>query len=71
MLDSSSVLSLIDATLHGMLLALLLLLAFAMLRLSRQNVRPPLAQATAAMMLGLCVQVVSSVPPFEATVPAL
>ncbi len=59
---------LIDAALRGMLLSLLLLLAGVLLR---DRPRLPAARAAVAMCLGLCVQVVSSTPLFEALVPRL
>ena len=59
---------LIDAALRGMLLSLLLLLAVVLLR---DRPRLPAARAAVAMCLGLCVQVVSSTPLFEALVPRL
>ncbi len=61
-------LTLVDAALRGVLLALLLLLAFV---LWRDRPRLPAARAGVAMTLGLCVQVVSSTPLFEALVPRL
>jgi AraC-like DNA-binding protein len=61
-------LTLIDAALRGVLLALLALLAFV---LWRDRPRLPAARAGVAMTLGLCVQVVSSTPLFEALVPRL
>jgi AraC-like DNA-binding protein len=61
-------LSLVDAALRGTLLALLLLLAAVLLR---DRPRLPAALAGVAMTLGLCVQVVSSTPLFEARVPGL
>lgn len=61
-------LTLIDAALRGMLLALLLLLAGVLLR---DRSRLPVALAGVAMTLGLCVHVVSSTPLFEARVPGL
>jgi len=59
---------LVDAGLRGTLLALLLLMAGLLLR---DRPRLPLAQACAALCLGLCVQAVSSTPLFEAAVPRL
>lgn len=59
---------LIDAALRGMLLSLLLLLAVVLLR---DRPRLPAARAAVVMCLGLCVQVVSSTPLFEALVPRL
>ncbi len=56
-------LSLLDAGLRGMLLALLLLLATV---LWRDRPRLPAARTTAALCLGLVVQVLSSTPWFEA-----
>ena len=61
-------LMLFDAALRGMLLALLLLLAWV---LGRDRPRLPAARAALAMMLGLTVQVISSTPQFEAQVPRL
>lgn len=60
--------TLLDAALRGTLLALLLLLAVVLWR-----DRPQLSTARvgAALALGLCVQVVSSTPLFEALVPRL
>ena len=60
--------TLIDAALRGTLVALLLLLAAVLLR---DRPRQPAALAGVAMTLGLCVQVVSSTPLFEARVPGL
>jgi AraC-like DNA-binding protein len=57
-------LTLLDAGLRGMLLALLLLLAAVLLR---ERPRLPAARATVALCLGLVVQVLSSTPWFEAT----
>ncbi len=64
----ASTLPLLDAALRGMLLALLLLLAAV---LGRE--RPGLAAARVgqALLLGLCLQVISATPAFEAGVPAL
>ena len=61
-------LSLLDAALRGTLVTLLLLLAAVLYR-----DRPQLSATRAgiAMLLGLCVQVVSSLPLFEALVPRL
>ena len=61
-------LPLLDAALRGMLLALLLLLAAMLAR-----ERPGLAAARVgqALLLGLCLQVISATPAFEAGVPAL
>jgi AraC-like DNA-binding protein len=61
-------LMLFDAALRGMLLALLLLLAWV---LGRDRPRLPAARAALAMMLGLAVQVISSTPLFEAQAPRL
>lgn len=61
-------LTLFDAALRGMLLALLLLLAWV---LGRDRPRLPAARAAVAMMLGLALQVFSSMPLFEETVPRL
>jgi AraC-like DNA-binding protein len=58
----------IDAAIRGTLLALLLLLAVLMLR-DRPRSRVP--RVGIAMALGLCVQVVSSTPLFEAEVSRL
>lgn len=58
--------TLFDAALRGVLLALLVLLA-ALLR--RDRPRAHAALAATALCAGLCVQVVSSTPLFEATVP--
>lgn len=60
--------TLLDAALRGTLVALLLLLAAVLLR---DRPRLPAARAGVAMVLGLVVQVVSSTPWFEATVPRL
>ncbi len=67
-MPDSLLLILFDAALRGTLLALLLLLAAVLWR-----DRPHLstARAGAALALGLCVQVVSSTPLFEALVPRL
>ena len=59
-------LTLLDAALRGTLLALLLLLAGV---LARDRPRLAAARVGVALMLGLCVQVVSSTPLFEALVP--
>ena len=59
-------LTLLDAAMRGTVLALLLLLAAVLLR---ERPRLPLAQVAVALALGLCVQVVSSMPLFEAQVP--
>ena len=59
-------LTLLDAALRGALLALLLLLAGV---LARDRPRLAAARTGVALMLGLCVQVVSSTPRFEALVP--
>ncbi|MDR6534447.1 helix-turn-helix domain-containing protein [Variovorax soli] len=61
-------LTLFDAALRGMVLALLLLLAWV---LGRDRPRLPAARAALAMTLGLAVQVISSTPLFEAQVPRL
>ena len=61
-------LTLLDAALRGTLVALLVLLALVLLR---ERPHLPVAQAAAALALGLCVQVVSSTPLFEARVPGL
>src|SRR5262245_12887254 len=62
------ILTVLDAALRGTLLALLLLQAAALWR-----DRPRLAAARAAivMCVGLCVQVISSTPAFEAALPLL
>jgi len=62
------VITVLDATLRGMLLALLALLAAALWR-----DRPALAAArvAVALCLGLCVQVISSMPLIEASLPLL
>ena len=60
--------TLLDAALRGTLLALLLLLAGV---LARDRPRLAAARAGVALMLGLCVQVISSTPLFEAMVPRL
>jgi AraC-like DNA-binding protein len=59
---------LVDAALRGTLVALLVLLAATLLR---DRPQLPAARAGVAMALGLCVQVVSSTPLFEALVPRL
>ena len=59
-------LPLVDAALRGMLVALLMLLALV---LWRRRPRVPAGLAGVATSLGLCVQVVSSTPLFEALVP--
>lgn len=61
-------LTLVDAALRGTLIALLLLLAGM---LGRERPRLPAARAGVALTLGLCVQVLSSTPLFEALVPRL
>jgi AraC-like DNA-binding protein len=61
-------LTLLDAALRGTLVALLVLLALVLLR---ERPHLPVAQAAAALALGLCVQVVSSTPLFEARVPGV
>ena len=61
-------LTLVDAALRGRLIALLLLLAGM---LGRDRPRLPAAWAGVALTLGLCVQVLSSTPLFEALVPRL
>ncbi len=66
--DDVSLLTLVDAALRGMVLALAMLLATT---LWRDRPRLPAARAGVAMTLGLCVQVVSSTPTFEALVPLL
>jgi AraC-like DNA-binding protein len=60
-------LPLLDAALRGATLALLLLLAASLLRLPR---RLPLEQLGLLLALGLCVQMLSSWPPVEATAPS-
>ena len=60
--------TLLDAALRGTLIALLLLLAAVLLR---DRPRLPAARAGMAIALGLVVQVVSSTPWFEASVPRL
>ena len=67
-MPDSSTLALLDAALRGTLVALLLVLAWVLLR-----DRPALcaARTGAALCLGLCVQVVSSTPSFELGAPAL
>lgn len=60
--------TLLDAALRGTLIALLLLLAAVLLR---DRPRLPAARAGMALALGLVVQVVSSTPWFEASVPRL
>lgn len=61
-------LTLFDAALRGMLLALLLLLAWV---LGRDRPRLPAARAAVAMMLGLALQVLGSMPLIEETAPRL
>jgi len=58
--------TLLDAALRGVLLALLLVLA---LILGRDRPRLPAARAGVLLALGLCIQVVGSAPMFEASVP--
>jgi len=60
--------ALLDAAMRGTLIALLLVLALVLRR-----DRPALgaSRASAALCLGLCVQVVSSAPYFEAQVPRI
>jgi AraC-like DNA-binding protein len=60
--------TLLDAALRGTLVALLMLLAAV---LGRDRPRLPAARTGVALTLGLCVQVVSSTPMFEALVPRL
>jgi hypothetical protein len=67
-MTDAQLLMLFDAALRGMLLALLLLLAWV---LARDRPRLPAARAALAMMLGLMVQVISSTPQFEEQVPRL
>jgi AraC-like DNA-binding protein len=59
---------LLDAAIRGAAVLLLLLLAGIMVR-DRPNLRA--AQAGMALCLGLCMQVISSTPAFEAGVPRL
>ena len=61
-------LTLVDAALRGTLIALLLLLAGV---LGRDRPRLPAARVGVALTLGLCVQVLSSTPLFEALMPRL
>ncbi len=61
-------LTLLDAALRGMLVALLALLATVLLR---DRPRLPAAQAGVAMCLGLCVQVIGATPLLEARLSAL
>jgi len=58
--------TLLDAALRGVLLALLLVLALV---LGRDRPRLPVARAGVLLALGLCIQVIGSTPLFEATVP--
>ena len=67
-MTDAQLLMLFDAALRGMLLALLLLLAWV---LARDRPRLPAARTALAMLLGLMVQVISSTPQFEAQVPRL
>lgn len=60
--------TLADAALRGMLVALLVLLAFMF---SRDRTALPAARAAVALMLGLVVQVLSSTPFVEDTLPRL
>ncbi|WP_418132885.1 helix-turn-helix domain-containing protein [Variovorax sp. 375MFSha3.1] len=57
--------TLLDAALRGVLLALLLVLT---LILGRDRPRLPAARAGMLLALGLCIQVIGSTPMFEATV---
>lgn len=57
--------TLLDAALRGVLLALLLVLT---LILGRDRPRLPAARAGVLLALGLCIQVIGSTPMFEATV---
>ncbi len=61
-------LTLLDAALRGMLVALLAVLAGVLLR---DRPRLPAAQAGVAMCLGLCVQVIGSTPLLEARLSPL
>jgi AraC-like DNA-binding protein len=61
-------LTVLDAALRGMLVALLAVLAIVLLR---DRPRLPAAQAGVAMCLGLCVQVVGATPLLEARLSAL
>lgn len=61
-------LTVLDAALRGMLVALLVVLAGVLLR---DRPRLPAAQAGVAMCLGLCVQVIGSTPLIEARLSAL
>lgn len=58
--------TLLDAALRGMLLALLLVLVLV---LGRDRPRLLAARAGLLLALGLCIQVIGSMPLFEATVP--
>ncbi|WP_432728754.1 helix-turn-helix domain-containing protein [Variovorax sp. W6] len=58
--------TLLDAALRGVLLALLLVLVLV---LGRDRPRLPAARAGALLALGLCIQVIGSTPLFEAAVP--
>jgi AraC-like DNA-binding protein len=58
--------TLLDAALRGVLLALLLVLT---LILGRDRPRLPAARAGVLLALGLCIQVIGSTPMFEETVP--
>ena len=68
MAPGSALLTLLDAALRGTVLALLLLLVALLLR---ERLRLPAARAGIALLLGLGVQVVSSTPLFEESVPRL
>ncbi|HTT09480.1 MAG TPA: AraC family transcriptional regulator [Burkholderiaceae bacterium] len=61
-------LPLIDAGLRGAVIALLLLLTVEM---ARGRARLPSKRVGMLIAIGLCVQVISSAPPFEAQVPRL
>jgi AraC-like DNA-binding protein len=65
-MQSPDVLPLIDAALRGAAVALLALMG---LRLWRDRSDAPAAQVGGIFMVGLCVQVLSSAPLFEARVP--
>ena len=64
----SDALTLFDAALRGTLVALLMLLATV---LGRDRPRLPAARAGVVFCLGLCVQVISSTPLLEASLPGL
>jgi len=65
---AATYLTVIDAALRGAVLALLVLLT---VELRRERARLPIARVGVLMAAGLCVQVVSSAPLFEAQVPRL